>query len=82
MRAKLQDPVQVRHMKKGYGRITKTRWGIVRRGKIEIPKATILKSMRTVKEPEAQVLEGRDPVERTWHMIGETTAKIGGETPI
>ena len=81
MRARLQDPVQVRHMKKGCGRIIKTRWGTVRRGKIEIPKATILKSMRTGKEPEAQVLEGRDPVERTWHMIGETTAKIGGETP-
>ena len=81
MKARLQDPAQVSHMKKGCGRIIKTRWGTVRRGMIENPKATILKSMKIGRELEAQVQEGRDPAEGTWHLIGETTAKIGGETP-
>ena len=65
MRAKLQDPALGSHMKKECGRITRIKWGIIRRRRTETPKAITLENMRTGRELEALVPEGRDPVEGT-----------------
>ena len=65
MRAKLQDLALGSHMKKECGRITRKKWGITRRRRTETPRAITLENMKTGRELEALVPEGRDPIEGT-----------------
>ena len=63
MPAKRQDLAQANLMRRRFGKNIKRIWGIIKRGSIETPQGTSQRSMKTEKEPEAPVLEERDPIE-------------------
>merc|ERR1711888_558986 len=80
MKAKTPSRVKASLMSRGAGKNMKNSTRI--RGLIEILRGTILRSMRTRREPEAQAREGRDPAEMIETIKEESIAQIGGETPI
>ena len=80
MKVKTLSKALTSHMNRGVGRNMKT--STRKRGMIEIPRGTTLRSMRIRRGPEVQAREGKDPAEKTETTKEENIVQIGGETPI
>ena len=52
-------------MKRESGKNTRKTWGIAKRERVETPKGTSLRNMKTGREQGVPVSEGRDPIEGT-----------------